>query len=78
MSETKNDMQLVAERLLAAEWLTTATREPEIIAHLFGLHGKMIKETKRTEATKATSDKVTAVSLKSFSSLSSLEGGSNG
>jgi len=84
MIETKNDMQLVGERILADEWQTTATPEPEIIAHLFGLYGKMMKATKRTEATKATSDKETAVSLKSFSSLKSLssprslEGGSNG
>ena len=84
MIETKNDMQLVDERLLADEWQTTATPEPGIIAHLFELYGKMMEETKRTEATKATSDKETAVSLKSFSSLKSLsslrslEGDSNG
>lgn len=84
MIETKNDMQLVGERLLADEWQTTATPDPEIVAHLFGLYGKMMKETKRIEAPKATSDKETAVSLKSFSSfksllsLRSLEGGSNG
>ena len=84
MIETKNDMQLVDERLLADEWQTTATPEPEISAHLFGLYGKATEKTKRTEATKATSDKETAVSLKSFSSLKSLsslrslEGGSNG
>lgn len=84
MIETKNDIQLVDERLLADEWQTTATPEPEIIAHLFGLYGKVTEKTKRTEATKATSDKETAGSLKSFSSLKSLsslrslEGGSNG
>ena len=84
MIETKNDMQLVDERLLADEWQTTATREPENVAHLFGLYGKATEKTKRTEATKATSDKETAVSLKPFSSLRSLpslsplEGGSNG
>lgn len=37
MIETKNDMQLADERLLADEWQTAATPEPEIIAHLFGL-----------------------------------------
>ena len=84
MIETKNDMQLVGERLLADEWQTTATPEPEISAHLFVLYGKATEKTKRTEATKATSDKETAVSLKSFSSLKSLsslrslEGDSNG
>ena len=84
MIETKNDMQFVDERLLADEWQTAATPEPEIIAHLFGLYGKATEKTKRTEATKVTSDKETAVSLKSFSSLKSLsslrslEGGSNG
>lgn len=35
MIETKNDMQLADERLLADEWQTAATPEPEIIAHLF-------------------------------------------
>lgn len=58
--------------VLAAYGLAPDTPEPEIVAHLFGLYGKMMKETKRTEATKATSDKVTAASLRS------LEGGSNG
>ena len=72
MIETKNDMQLVGERLLADEWQTTATPEPEISAHLFGLYGKMMEETKRTEATKATSDKETAVLLMSLPSLESL------
>ena len=84
MIETKNDIQLVDERLLADEWQTTATPEPENVAHLFGLYGETTEKTKRTEATKATSDKETAVSLKSFSSLKSLssprslEGGANG
>ena len=84
MIEAKNDMQLFCERILADEWQTTATPEPEIIVHLFGLYGKATEKTKRTEATKATSDKETAVSLKSFSSLKSLsslrslEGDSNG
>ena len=84
MSETRNEMQVVDERLLADEWETIATPEPEIVAHLFGLYGKATEKTKGTEATKATSDKETAVSLKSFSSLKSLsslrslEGDSNG
>lgn len=84
MIETKNDIQLVDERLLADEWQTTATSEPKISAHLFGLYGETTEKIKRTEATKATSEKETAVSLKSFSSLKSLsslrslEGGSNG
>ena len=84
MSETRNEMQMVDERLLADEWETIATPEPEIVAHLFGLRAQATEKTKRTEATKATSDKETAVSLKSFSSLKSLsslrslEGGSNG
>ena len=70
--------------VLAAYGLAPDTPEPEIVAYLFGLYAKMMKETKRTEATKATSDKETAVSLKSFSSLKSLsslrslEGDSNG
>ena len=51
MIKTRNDMQLVDERLLADEWQTTATPEPEIIAHLFGLYGKATEKTKRAEVT---------------------------
>jgi len=47
MIETKNDMQLADERLLADEWQTTATPEPEIVAHLFGLYGKATDMGKR-------------------------------
>ena len=49
MIETKNDMQFVDERLLADEWQTAATPEPEIIAHLFGLYGKVTEKTKAPE-----------------------------
>lgn len=47
MIEAKNDIQLVDERFLADEWQTTATPEPEIIAHLFGLYGKATERDKK-------------------------------
>lgn len=56
MIETKNDMQLVGERLLADEWQTTATPEPEIIAHLFGLYGKVTEKTKAPEVAGVTEE----------------------
>jgi len=75
-------MQVVDERLLADEWETIATPEPEIIAHLFGLYEKATektKATKKTEETEGTEETdVAKRSLKSLLSLRSLEGGSNG
>lgn len=72
MSETKNEMQLVGERL----------PEQEIVAHLFGLYEKATektKATKKTEETEGTEETdVAKRSLKSLLSLRSLEGGSNG
>ena len=56
MIETKNDMQLVDERLLADEWQTTATHEPEIIAHLFGLYGETTEKTKAPEVAGVTEE----------------------
>ena len=58
MIETKNDMQLVDERLLADEWQTTVTREPEIVAHLFGLYGKATEKTKAPEVAGVTEEAV--------------------
>ena len=56
MIETKNDMQFVDERLLADEWQTAATPEPEIIAHLFGLYGKVTEKTKAPEVAGVTEE----------------------
>ncbi len=56
MIETKNDIQLAGERLLADEWQTTATPEPEIIAHLFGLYGKVTEKTKAPEVAGVTEE----------------------
>lgn len=75
-------MQVVDERLLADEWETIATPEPEIFAHLFGLYEKATektKATKKTEKTEGTEETdVAKRSLKSLLSLRPLEGGSNG
>ena len=56
MIETKNDIQLAGERLLADEWQTTATPEPEIIAHLFGLYGKATEKTEAPEVAGVTEE----------------------
>jgi hypothetical protein len=56
MIEAKNDMQLVGEWLLTDEWQTTATREPKISAHLFGLCGKATEKTKATEVAGVTEE----------------------
>lgn len=56
MIEAKNDMRLVGERILADEWQTTATPEPEIVAHLFGLYGKATEKTKAPEVAGVTEE----------------------
>ena len=85
MSETRNEMQVVDERLLADEWETIATPEPEIVAHLFGLRAQATEKTKATKATEATeatggTEEAEGAkrSLKSLPSLRSLEEGDNG
>ena len=56
MIEAKNDTQLVGEWLLTGEWQATATREPKISAHLFGLYGKATEKTKAPEVAGVTEE----------------------